>query len=96
MGRKAVWSVVALVVMLALPAMASAQTPSWQDVQVADIEQMKDKWIGLAMALASAHDEALWRIGAGKAQAGMINTRLAGTRSDEHQEVHAGPDTHQG
>ncbi len=53
MGRKAVWSVVALAMMLALPAMASAQTPSWQDVQVADIEQMKDKWI----ALAGAFDE---------------------------------------
>ena len=48
--RKSVWSVVALAVMVASPATSSAQMATWQDVQVADIEQMKDKWIALAGA----------------------------------------------
>ena len=34
--------------MVALPSVASAQLQSWQDVQVADIETMKEKFIGLA------------------------------------------------
>ncbi len=50
MNGKSVWSVVAFAVMCALPATASAQMASWQDVQVADIEDMKDKWIALAGA----------------------------------------------
>ena len=50
MVRKAVWSLVALAVMLALPATTSAQVKSWQEVQVGDIETMKDKWVGLAGA----------------------------------------------
>jgi hypothetical protein len=33
---------------VALPSVASAQLQSWQDVQVADIETMKEKFIGLA------------------------------------------------
>ena len=53
MVRKVVWSLVALAVMLALPATTSAQVQSWQEVQVGDIETMKDKWI----ALAGAFDE---------------------------------------
>lgn len=48
MGRKAVWSAVAVV--LSLPGSVSAQAQTWQEVQVADIEQMKDKLIGLAEA----------------------------------------------
>jgi len=50
MVRKAVWSLVALAVMLALPATTSAQVKSWHEVQVGDIETMKDKWVGLAGA----------------------------------------------
>lgn len=38
----------ALAVLLALPAFAVAQTPSLQAIQVADIETMKDKFVGLA------------------------------------------------
>ena len=53
MVGKALGSLVALAVLLALPASTSAQVQSWKDVQVADIEQMKDKWI----ALAGAFDE---------------------------------------
>ena len=50
MVRKSVWSLVALAVMLVLPATTSAQVKSWQEVQVGDIETMKDKWTGLAGA----------------------------------------------
>ena len=50
MNGKSVWSVVAFAVMFALPGTASAQMASWQDVQVADMEEMKDKWIALAGA----------------------------------------------
>lgn len=51
MRRKTTRVVVAAVgVLLAVPLMASAQTLSWKDVQVADIEGMKDKFIGLAEA----------------------------------------------
>ena len=50
MARKAMWGAVGFAVLLALPATSSAQVQSWQEVQVADIEQMKDKWIGLAGA----------------------------------------------
>ena len=53
MARKAAWSLVAIAVMLALPATTSAQVQTWQEVQVGDIETMKDKWI----ALAGAFDE---------------------------------------
>jgi len=40
MVRKAVWSLVALAVMLALPSTTAAQMQSWQEVQVGDIETM--------------------------------------------------------
>ena len=50
MIRKSVGSVVVLAVMLGVPETGSAQMPSWQDVQVADIVGMKDKWIGMAGA----------------------------------------------
>ena len=59
MVRKAVWSLVALVATLALPATMSAQVQSWQEVQVGDIETMKDKWIGLAGAFAESDYD--WR-----------------------------------
>ncbi|HSH75324.1 MAG TPA: hypothetical protein VLA09_06560, partial [Longimicrobiales bacterium] len=38
----------AIVICLCLPALAGAQMQSWKDVQVADIETMKGKFIGLA------------------------------------------------
>jgi hypothetical protein len=46
-------------VSLALPMVASAQTSTWKDVQVSDIETMRDKFI----ALAGAFDESQydWR-----------------------------------
>ena len=50
MVRKAAWGLVALVVMHALPATTTEQVQSWQEVQVGDIETMKDKWMGLAGA----------------------------------------------
>lgn len=37
-----------------LPALAQAQMQSWKDVQVADIQTMKDKLVGLAEAFAEA------------------------------------------
>ncbi len=58
-ARKAVWSVVALAVMLTLPTATSAQVQSMQDMQVADIETMKDKWTGLAGAFAESDYD--WR-----------------------------------
>jgi DinB superfamily len=50
MGGKAVWSAVAVAAVLSLPATVSAQMPSWQDVQLRDIETMKTKFAGLAEA----------------------------------------------
>ena len=38
----------AVLAALLLPGLASAQTPTLQDIQVADIETMKDKFVGLA------------------------------------------------
>ncbi len=55
MVRKAVWSLVALAVMLSLPATTAAQVQSWQEVQVDDIETMKGKWIALAGAFDESH-----------------------------------------
>ncbi len=40
----------ALVAGMTDPADVDAQTPTWKDVQVADIETMRDKFIGLAEA----------------------------------------------
>jgi len=37
-----------------VPSIASAQMQSWKDVQVADIQTMKDKFIGLAEAFTEA------------------------------------------
>lgn len=59
MGRKAIWSAVAVAVVLSLPGSVSAQAQTWQEVQVADIEQMKDKFIGLAEAF--DEDKYAWR-----------------------------------
>ena len=59
MARRATWVLVAVAVMLALPTAATAQVQSWQEVQVGDIDTMKDKWIALAGAFdESAYD---WR-----------------------------------
>lgn len=51
--------VAAMTAMLAMPAAAHAQAQSWQEVQVADIETMRDKFI----ALGEAFDESQydWR-----------------------------------
>jgi len=59
MGRKAVWSAVAVAVVLSLPGSVSAQAKTWKQVQVGDIEQMKDKFIGLAGAF--DEDQYAWR-----------------------------------
>jgi len=40
--------------LLAVPAVAHAQMQSWKDVQVADIQTMKDKFVGLAEAFTEA------------------------------------------
>ncbi len=48
MRKQAVWAMVA--VMLALPVGVRAQGSSWQDVQVADIETMRDKFLQLGEA----------------------------------------------
>ncbi len=50
--RRNVMGVVAVVMgsLIALPVAASAQAQSWKDVQAADIETMRDKFVGLAQA----------------------------------------------
>jgi hypothetical protein len=45
------------VVALGVPSLAGAQMQSWQEVQVADLQQMKDKFVGLANAFSEAHWE---------------------------------------
>jgi len=55
MQRKTVWGVALMAVMLALPAGMSAQVASWKDVQVKDIEGMKDKFVALAGAFDESH-----------------------------------------
>jgi hypothetical protein len=50
MKRKSLLLAVAVAVALSTPAFAAAQMQSWKDVQVADIETMKGKFIGLAEA----------------------------------------------
>jgi hypothetical protein len=50
---------IALVAALCLPTLATAQTPTLQAVQVADIETMKDKFVGLAGAFTAAQYD--WR-----------------------------------
>lgn len=53
------WGVAAMGMLLALPALGSAQMKSGHDVQVADLEAMKGKFAGLAEAIPeSAYD---WR-----------------------------------
>jgi len=49
----------ALAAALALPSLVAAQLPSVQDVQVADIETMKGKFIGLAQEFTEAQYD--WR-----------------------------------
>jgi hypothetical protein len=53
MRKQAVWAMAT--VMLSLPAGVSAQGASWQDVQVADIETMRDKFIQLGEAFEESH-----------------------------------------
>ena len=43
-------TVLLLAAAMLIPALGSAQAPSLQDVQVADIETMKEKFVGLAQA----------------------------------------------
>ena len=49
----------ATVAALCLPSLTAAQTPSLQDIQVTDIETMKDKFIGLAQEFDDAQYD--WR-----------------------------------
>jgi hypothetical protein len=63
MVRKTMWGLAALALMLAVPATISAQVQSWQEVQVGDIETMKDKWMDLAIAEANLFPGA-WSAGA--------------------------------
>jgi hypothetical protein len=51
--------VVALVLTLVLPSVAAAQAPSLRDIQVADIETMKEKFVGLAGECSEAQYD--WR-----------------------------------
>ena len=57
--RKSNLAVLALAALMAPPADTSAQMPSWKDIQVADIETMKDKFIGLAEAFEESQYD--WR-----------------------------------
>jgi uncharacterized damage-inducible protein DinB len=50
MGRKTLSYAVAVAVMLGLPGAVSAQMPSWKDVQIADAENLKSKFLDLAGA----------------------------------------------
>ena len=57
MRRIALRAAVAGVVGLSLAAPAQAQMQSWKDVQVADLVEMKDKFVGLANAFSEAQWE---------------------------------------
>ena len=50
MGRKVLMGAAVTMMMLSQPTAADGQVQSWKDVQVADIEQMRDKFKGLAEA----------------------------------------------
>ena len=87
MGKQALCAAAA--VMLALPVGVSAQAASWQDVQVADIETMRDKFIQLGEAFDESHYA--WRpmegvrsvqevLGLAGAEAHMFPTGWATTR----------------
>lgn len=54
MRKQIAWCLVASV-LLAVPVSARAQAASWHDVQVADIELMRDKFIQLAEAFDDSH-----------------------------------------
>jgi hypothetical protein len=62
MRKQIVWCAVTSV-LLALPVGARAQAASWQEVQVADIESMRDKFIQLAQAFDESQYD--WRPMAG-------------------------------
>jgi uncharacterized damage-inducible protein DinB len=59
MHRTKLLSSIMLSAALALPTFASGQMPSVQDVQVTDIQTMKDKFIGLAQEFTEAQYD--WR-----------------------------------
>jgi len=59
MGRNVLRTSIAIAAALSLPSLLAAQTPSLQDVQVADIETMKGKFVGLAQEFAEAQYD--WR-----------------------------------
>jgi hypothetical protein len=50
MRRKAVWSVAAVVVAMMLPSALRAQVQSLKDYHVADVENLRSKFLGLAAA----------------------------------------------
>ena len=53
MNRKMVRVASALALALCIPSMGAAQMQSWKDVQVADLESMKGKFVGLANAFSA-------------------------------------------
>ncbi len=59
MRKNGLWVPMAIVAALCLPSLTAAQTPSLQDSQAADIETMKDKFIGLAQEFDEAQYD--WR-----------------------------------
>ncbi len=59
MGRNGFRVSMAMAAALCLPSLTAAQTPSLQDIQVTDIETMKDKFIGLAQEFDDAQYD--WR-----------------------------------
>lgn len=59
MRRNALRISIAMAAALCLPSLVAAQSASLQDVQTADIETMKDKFVGLAEAFTEAQYD--WR-----------------------------------
>jgi len=57
MVRKSVRFALLLATALAVPGAGAAQMQSWKDVQVADLVEMKDKFVGLAGAFSEAQWE---------------------------------------
>jgi hypothetical protein len=57
MGRNAMRVAMVVAVGLGLSSPVQAQMASWKDVQVADLEGMKEKFVGLASAFSEAHWE---------------------------------------
>ena len=57
MARFATRAALVIAAGLCLSSPAQAQMASWKDVQVADLETMKEKFVGLANAFSAAHWE---------------------------------------